>query len=320
MERNRAGARRKAASAQPCCGKIRGEETMMAKWRICSGLGLAALILAGGKVSLAQTGGQYSTPGQQQQPQQNKDKKPAVEPLSLDKGTTTAPPVNAEEDAAFKAYSEIPASDAQKKIASGEAFVQKYPQSRYRPAIYAPMVVAYVQLGQVDRMETVGDQAIELTPTDLGTLAVVSSTLPRAINSKTVEPDKKLAKAERYAKQAIEIAPTLPKPEAMTDGEFVKVKNQYLAMAHSGLGVAYFQRGKYAEAIPELDQSTKIDPSPDPVNFYLLGISNQKTSHFDDAVAAYTKCAAMASSLQPPCKAGMEEAKKQGATQLSAPK
>jgi tetratricopeptide (TPR) repeat protein len=278
--------------------------------------------LSTGGIIAAQTGTKYPTPTQQpaQQDQQNKDKKPAVEPLSLDEATTTAPPVNAEEDAAFKDFSSIPASDSQKKIANGEAFLQKYPQSRYRPAVYAPMVVAYVQLGQVDKMETVGDQAIELTPADLGTLAVVSSTLPRAITSQTVEPDKKLAKAERYAKQAIEIAPTLPKPEALTDEEFAKAKNQYLAMAHSGLGVVYFRRGKYAEAIPELEQSTKIDPSPDPVNFYLLGISNQKASHFDDAVAAYTKCAAMPSGLQATCKSGIEEAKKQGATQLSAPK
>ncbi|HXM98339.1 MAG TPA: hypothetical protein VN982_07690 [Candidatus Dormibacteraeota bacterium] len=289
---------------------------MIANCRIFSGMILTvALVLTGGTASIAQTPGKYPPPAQQ-----DKDKKPATEPLTLENATTTPPPVNAEEDAAFKAFSDIPTTDAEKKIASGEAFLQKYPQSRYRPVVYSPMVVSYVQIGQVDKMEAVGDKAIELTPADLATLAVVSSTLPRAITSTTVEPDKKLAKAERYAKQAIEVAATLPKPDALTDEQFTKAKNQYLAMAHSGLGVVYFRRGKLAEAIPELDQSTKIDPSPDPVNFYLLAMANQKTSHFDDAVAAYGKCAAIPSSLQATCKDGMEQAKKQGATQLSAPK
>jgi len=289
---------------------------MITNCRIFSGMILTvALVLTGGTASIAQTPGKYPPPAQQ-----DKDKKPATEPLTLENATTTPPPVNAEEDAAFKAFSDIPTTDAEKKIASGEAFLQKYPQSRYRPAVYSPMVVSYVQIGQVDKMEAVGDKAIELTPADLATLAVVSSTLPRAITSTTVEPDKKLAKAERYAKQAIEVAATLPKPDALTDEQFTKAKNQYLAMAHSGLGVVYFRRGKLAEAIPELDQSTKIDPSPDPVNFYLLAMANQKTSHFDDAVAAYGKCAAIPSSLQATCKDGMEQAKKQGATQLSAPK
>jgi hypothetical protein len=64
----------------------------------------------------------------------------------------------------------------------------------------------------------------------------------------------------------------------------------------------------------------KLVPDPDPVNYYLLGIANEKTSHFDDAVAAYTKCAAIPSSLQQACNSNAAAAKKEGATQLSAPK
>jgi hypothetical protein len=45
-----------------------------------------------------------------------------------------------------------------------------------------------------------------------------------------------------------------------------------------------------------------------------------KTSHFEDAVIAYNKCAAMPGAMQETCKKGAEEAKKLGATQLSAPK
>ncbi|GAC1619267.1 MAG: hypothetical protein PVS2B2_24790 [Candidatus Acidiferrum sp.] len=274
------------------------------------------MVLAGSGITVAQSAGQSQPPAQQDQ---DKDKKPVTEPLSLD-GAAAPAPVNAEEDAAFKAFTDIPATDSQKKIDSGEAFLQKYPQSRYRPVILAPLVVSYVQLGQVDKMETAGDKEIELAPTDLGTLAIVASTLPRSINAATSEPDKKLAKAERYAKQAMEVAPTLPKPDAITDEQFARAKNQYLAMAHGGLGLVYFRRGKFSDAIPELDQSTKLDPTPDPVNFYLLGMANQRAAHFDDAAAAYTKCAAIPSTLQSTCKAGIDEAKKQGSTQLSAPK
>jgi hypothetical protein len=63
-----------------------------------------------------------------------------------------------------------------------------------------------------------------------------------------------------------------------------------------------------------------MDPQPDPVNLYLLGISNEKTSHFDDAVTDFTKCAAIPSGMQATCKQDIDEAKKLAATQLSAPK
>jgi len=93
-------------------------------------------------------------------------------------------------------------------------------------------------------------------------------------------------------------------------------------MAHSGLGLVYLRQGKYNDAIPELEQSLKIDPNPDPdpVNLYLLGMANVKASHFDQAAIAFNKCATLPGSLQNTCKNGAEEAKKQGATQLSAPK
>src|ERR1700693_3836309 len=254
----------------------------------------------------------------QNPPATSTDKSKANNSLTLD--DPNAPPVNAEEDAAFKALSDVPTTDQAKRIELGEAFLQKYPNSRYRSPVYGTLVMAYVQSGQVQKMEEAADKEIALNPNDVQVLAVVAQTLPRAMNSKTPNPDKVLAKAEESARKAIELTPTLPKPATVTDDAFSAVKNQTLAMAHGGLGLVYIRRGKFSEAIPELNQSVTIDPTPDPVNYYLLGMANAKTSHFDDAAAAYNKCAATAGAMQETCKKGAEEVKKLGATQLSAPK
>jgi tetratricopeptide (TPR) repeat protein len=130
-----------------------------------------------------------------------------------------------------------------------------------------------------------------------------------------------LDKAEQYSKRAIDITPTLSKPENLTDEAFSNAKNDTLVMAHSGLGLVFIRRGKFSEAIPELEQSVKADshPEPDPVNYYLLGVADKQTSHFEAAVAAFSKCATVPSTLQATCKSGAEDAKKQSSTQLSAP-
>jgi tetratricopeptide (TPR) repeat protein len=258
--------------------------------------------------------------GQSQPPAQQSDKSktPDVTPLTLD---ASAPaPVNAEEEAAYKAFQDVQQSDAAKKIEMGEAFVQKYPQSRYRAPVYGVMTFASVQIGQVQKMQEYGEKALELSPNDVSTLALLGQTLPRTTKGGTPDAEKLLAKAEEYSKKAIEITPTLPKPENLTDEAFASAKNQTLAMAHSGLGLVYVRRGKNAEAIPELEQAVKIDPNPDPVNYYLLGMANKSASHFDDAVTAFNQCANMPGPMQGTCKAQAEAAKKQGATQLSAPK
>jgi tetratricopeptide (TPR) repeat protein len=281
---------------------------------------LAALLALGAGAAFAQSG----------QSSQNKQNPPAQQPgntgqtgaknttgLTLD---TAPPPVNAEEDAAYKAFDALPGTDLAKKIAAGEEFLQKYPQSRYRPPVYSILTAAYIQTGQTQKAFDVGDKEAELKPDDVQTLAILCQSIPRAINASTPDPGKQLDKAEMYGKHVLEITPTMAKPDNLTDEKFAEAKNETMAMAHSGLGLVYIRQGKLADAIPELDQAVKLVPDPDPVNYYLLGIANEKTSHFDDAVAAYTKCAAIPSSLQQACNNNAAAAKKEGATQLSAPK
>jgi tetratricopeptide (TPR) repeat protein len=259
-------------------------------------------------------GGQSPPPAQQG----DKSKTPEVTPLTLD--AEPPPPVSAEEEAAYKAFQDVLPGDAAKKIEVGEAFLQKYPQSRYRSPVYANLAFASVQVGQVQKMQEYGEKELELVPNDVSTLALMGQTIPRSWHPDAPNADKILAQAEQYSKQALEITPTLPKPADLTDEAFASAKNQTLAMAHGGLGLVYVRRGKNSEAIPELEQAVKIDPSPDPVNYYLLGVANKSTSHWDAAAAAFNHCAEMPGPMQGTCKSQAQEAKKQGATQLSAPK
>jgi Flp pilus assembly protein TadD len=84
--------------------------------------------------------------------------------------------------------------------------------------------------------------------------------------------------------------------------------------------LADFHRGDFAGAIAELEQSVKLDPRADPVNYYVLGVANVNASHFNEAVAAFIKCAEFPGSLQQTCKDDMDKAKALGAAQPAAPK
>jgi tetratricopeptide (TPR) repeat protein len=288
---------------------------------------VATIILLAGCFSLfatsafAQSGQGSQSQSGQQPASTNKDQKPAQSGSTLEI-PVSKPPISAEEEAAAKAFQAMPATDVAKKIEAGENFLAKYPDSQYRSMVYSALTFEYIQSGKVDKALEVGDKEVALKPDDVQTMAILSQTIPRAMNAATPERDKQLAKAETYGKRAIEITPTISKPEGLADQNFIVAKNVTLAMAHSGLGLVYFRRGNFNDAIPELEQSVKIDPNPtpDPVNLYLLGMANQKTSRFDEAATAFAKCAAIAGSLQNTCKNGAEEAKKQGSTQLSAPK
>jgi TolA-binding protein len=102
-------------------------------------LAIAGLLLGMGEIATAQS--TQSGTGSQSQPASqspaDKSKTPDVTPLTLD---APPAPVSAEEDAAFKVFHDLSMTDANKKIESGEAFLQKYPQSRYRSPVYVARV------------------------------------------------------------------------------------------------------------------------------------------------------------------------------------
>jgi tetratricopeptide (TPR) repeat protein len=283
------------------------------------------LVLAGSLLGCALAFGQApttppaSTPAQQPpaQGQDNKQGNQQAAPLTLE---GAPPPVSAEEEAALKTFTDAPPSDLAKKSQAGEDFLQKYPQSRYRGQVYSWQVMYFYQIGEIDKMEVAADKEIELFPNDAQTMAIAGSALPRKMNGTPADQQKRLAKAEQYSQKALDLIPTVPKPDNMTDEKFTQAKNQTSALAYSGLGLVAFRRGKFADAIPNLEKSVQLDLQPDPVNYYLLGICNEKTSHFDEAVTDFTKCSNIPSGLQANCKTGIDEAKKLGATQLSAPK
>jgi tetratricopeptide (TPR) repeat protein len=294
---------------------------MTGKWITWVGAGaLTASLVCGAGSSAAQypQQGNQSQPPQQQQPPQpaDKDKQPNPAPLTMDNAPV---PVTPEEENAYKAFQQ--GTDPSKKIQMAEEFLQKYPQSRYRAAMYQALVSGYFATQQVPKMLEAGEKEVEINPNDAPVLAVMAQTLARTYNPKTPDAAKLLDKAELYSKRAIEVVPTLTKPENLTDDAFNNAKSDTLSMAHSGLGLVYIRRGKFSEAIPELEQSVKTDthPEPDPVNYYLLGVADKQTSHFDAAAAAFSKCASVQSTLQAACKSNAEEVKKQGSSQLSAP-
>jgi tetratricopeptide (TPR) repeat protein len=274
----------------------------------------------------AQSSPAQSRPAQQQ-PAGEKDKQAA--PLQLDtpqgsaqsQAAPTVPP-SPQEETDYKAFQAIPQNDVDKRIPAAEAFLQKYPQSQYRPAMYQTLVSGYLSKQEVPKMIDAGEKEIALNPNDTPILGLMGQTLARTLNPKAPDALSQLNKAELYSKRAIEVTPTLTKPAELSDEQFNNAKNNALEMAYSGLGLVYLQKGQYDQAIPTLEQSLKTDnhSEPDPVNLYLLGLANEKASHFDAATAAFTKCAAIQSSLQANCKNGIETAKKASSTQLSAPK
>jgi tetratricopeptide (TPR) repeat protein len=273
---------------------------------------LAALLLT---ATPARGQGQQNPPTPPAQPGQPAP--PAKPAFTID---SAPPPVNPEEEAAYKTFYELKASDVQRQIQAGEEFLKKYPASRYCESVYSRLTSAYISINDVDRMMTAGEKALELKPDDVDVLALMALVMPRRVNPAALDANQKLDRSEKYAKQSISLLANLPKPAGLSDADFAKAKNEKLSMAHSGLGFVYFHRQKYADSATELEQATKLASTPDPVDYFLLGVVLEQTKRYADAVAAYGHCADVSGVMQARCKQALESARKQAAAKPAPPK
>jgi tetratricopeptide (TPR) repeat protein len=217
--------------------------------------------------------------------------------------------VNKAEEAAYKEFLASQNGDPAKRIQMGEDFAVKFPTSHYLPGIYGVLTSSYFATGNTDKMFSSGSRAIQLDPQNADVLSLLAMAIPRRVKPTTPDAVQQLQTAESYAHRAIEIIPTMPKPETVDDATFENAKNDKLALAHSGLGLIDINHQKYEDARNELTQAVQLATSPDPVDYYLLGNADAQSSYMNGAIAAYDKCAA-AGPLVVQCKAREDATKK----------
>jgi len=273
-------------------------------------LAFAVAMSIGAAVSRAQYGGGGGAPAPSQPAQPTADKSDKGD--KGDKG----PKVNKAEEAAYKAVYAARTGPPEGQIPLCEDFIAKFPQSHYLMGVYSQLTSAYYAVGQEDKMFVAGTKAIELNPDNVDVLALLAMAVQRRVKPSMPDAKQQYEKAETYAHHAIELIPNLQKPDTVDDATFEKAKNDKLSMAHSGLGLIDLQlHQKPEDARTELTQAVQLASNPDPVDYYLLGNADAAASYYNDAVAAYEKCAA-SGPLVAQCKARQETAKKDATTKM----
>ena len=233
---------------------------------------------------------------------------------------TQAPAVNQAEEDAYKAIYGMTVEQNTDVITQGEAFLSKFPTSRYRSSVYSKLVHAYLNTHQPAKTVDVSEKALAENPDNVDVLAVVCTIIPLKLDPRSLDADQKLSEAERYARHAIELVNAMTMPEGGTPEQFTAAKNELLGLAHYGLGLVAFRRQNPAQSVAELEQATKLDPNPDPLEFFLLGRGDMDLKKFSDAAAAFDRCAntPWIPQWQENCKKGEADAKQQAAAAPAA--
>jgi tetratricopeptide (TPR) repeat protein len=245
---------------------------------------------------------------------QQAQKPPKADAPAKPAATDTAS-VDPEEQKAYKTFYDIKPDSPDQQIKVGEAFLQKYSNSPYAESVYSRLVAAYNEKQDMAKLFAAADKALALNPKDVFVLVLVGWVIPHDYNPNDMDADRRLDKAESYEKQALQLLPTMPKPEGIGDDQFAKTKAAAESQAHSALGLVYFRRQDYVNSVAETQKALAGQTNPDPVDYFVLGMGHFGLKHYGEAAEAFHKCAQTPGAMQDRCKTRESDAKKQAAAQ-----
>jgi tetratricopeptide (TPR) repeat protein len=150
------------------------------------------------------------------------------------------------------------------------------------------------QKGDYAMTVTYGERTLEADPKNIFAQATLALETVAHTREFDLDKEEKLAKAEKYANQAIANAKDYPKMRPdFTDEQWNNVKKDIAAQAHDSLGRLAALRKKYDVSIAEFKTSLDVGATPDSTTMVRLGDAYLQTGKYDDAIAWFDKSAAV---------------------------
>ena len=228
---------------------------------------------------------------------------------SLAFGQQQAPPqaqvkggkgVSKQEADAFNAI--LKAQTADERIKAADEFVTKFADSQYKGLALYDAAEAADAKGDFIKAITYGDQALAADPMNFDAKLLVAGELAQHTREFDLDKEEKLAKADKYAKEALDGIPNAAKPQPqIQDAQWEAYKKYATARAHLDLGLIAMARKKADVGAAEFKIASDMSNPPDQVIMVRLANAYNETGKSDDALEVLNKLLAM-SDLNPAVK------------------
>lgn len=175
-------------------------------------------------------------------------------------------------------------------ISKAKEFLEKFPDSDFKATVHYEAAQAYDLQRKYDQAVSEGDLAIQADPKSFQALTLVAGELAQHTPANDLTRAQKLAKADQYAKQALEAIPAATKPnDKMTDADWDSAKALAIAGVHYDMGLIAMARRQPAQAAAEYKLAVDGVGTPDPIWLVRLGDADLNSGKPDDAIAAFDK-------------------------------
>jgi len=186
------------------------------------------------------------------------------------------------------------AQDPDARIKAAEALLTKFADTEFKSLALFFTAVSYEQKNDFEKMAVYAERTLEADPKNYNAMIMLARGLAQRTREHDLDKEEKLARAEKFAKNAEEVLRDAPKPNPqLTDEQWTSAKKDFNAQAHEALGLTAMVRKKYDVAISEFKQAMDGASQPDPATMVRLSAAYNVTGKHDDALALADKVMAM---------------------------
>jgi tetratricopeptide (TPR) repeat protein len=175
-------------------------------------------------------------------------------------------------------------------ITAAEDCLAKFKDTEFKDTILFLEAQAYTQKGDKEKAQIYAERAVTANANDYQAGLMLAELTIQGTREHDLDRDDKLAKAEKYANQALASINTAEKPNPqLSDQQWTDIKKDMTAQGHDALGMAALDRKDYEKAITEFKTAVDGEATVQPAFQVRLASAYQSAGKNDEAIAEAEK-------------------------------
>ena len=181
--------------------------------------------------------------------------------------------------AEYNAYvNAVQQADPAAKAQAIEAFLQTYPNTVMKEDALVSLMGAYQQAGNAQKTIDTANRVLQANPNNIRALALLAYYYRNMAGQPGPDAAKNADLATQYGQKGLDALPNTPKPEGMSDEDFIKFHNQLGAVFNGAIAYAALQKKDYATSQKDFRDAVKLEAQPDITDLYQLSQADLQAS------------------------------------------
>lgn len=180
------------------------------------------------------------------------------------------------------------------RIKAADALIVKYADTQFKPLALLFATMSAEQKGDFAQVVVYGERLLQADPKNYQGCLILARNIAQRTREFDLDREEKLAKVEKYVKQAEEALKAAPRPRPdITDAQWAAAKKDLMTQGNEALGLAAMARKNYDGAIAQFKIAVESASQPDPATMVRLGAAYNLAGKYDQAIPVLDKVLAM---------------------------